>query len=79
MTAQSTTGWTIAQWKDFTTTAAPEKVLDTLHQLVFSLAKDDPAWIAISSPELIASQWGALQKQGPQAAKVCYPLENSAL
>lgn len=70
MTQLHTIGWTIAQWKDFAASEEPAQVLSTLQTLVASFPKSDPAWISISSQELIASQWGALQKLGPDAKKV---------
>lgn len=66
-------GWSISQWKDFTTSNPQDKVLNTLQDLVASFSKQDPAWISIASPELIASQWSALVKLGPDAKKVSNP------
>lgn len=67
----SVIGWTISQWKDFTTSESPEKVLSTLQDLVKSFSKEDPAWISIASPELIASQWSGLQKLTADPKSVC--------
>jgi hypothetical protein len=63
-------GWSISQWKDFTTSQPQDTVLATLQSLVASFSKEDPAWITIASPELIASQWSALVKLGPNAKTV---------
>lgn len=63
-------GWSISQWKDFTTSQPQDTVLSALQGLVSSFSKEDPAWITIASPELIASQWSALVKLGPNAKTV---------
>lgn len=58
----STAGWTIDQWKQYALDNEPTKVLDHLQTLVASFSKDDPAWISIATPELLASQWAELAK-----------------
>lgn len=58
-----TIGWTISQWKDYTSSTDPAQVLDTLTALVSSFSKDDPAWISTASPDQIKEQFAALKEQ----------------
>lgn len=60
----STIGWSIDQWNSLQCSLQPEDALQNIIDLVSTFHSNDPAWITISSKELLKSQWEALPANG---------------
>lgn len=58
----STTGFTLREWKQHYHQQV-DRVGETLGALLASLSPDDPAWIALATPELLQAQIAALLPQ----------------
>lgn len=67
----STIGWSISQWREFNASSDSTTTLNTLITLVQYFSKDDPAWISITTPDNIHSQWELIQSL-PNASSVCF-------